>query len=293
MSLPVIVSRLQNRRGTQSEFDSLYPEGYTGSGGVDINQYPGILLPGELALCTDSRSIYMGNLDGEYIQLQHGIDEIELLPVASTLYPTDVFTEIPALSFAPTSFFNIDYSITDSDNLNWNTPGVFFAKNGSLQITSVVQTIYSLGNSSDASIAVLTDIGTEINQLDKSISFIAQVNSTGNRINILYKHNFSTNLILQTATKKWVPFITETPPMASSITPSSGPISGGTTITITGVNFTNLVSLTINNVSANNIVLVSDTEIIAETPPSEVLTANVVINTLNGTFSTSSLFTYT
>lgn len=63
---PVVVSRIQNRRGTQADFDNLYPPGYTGTGGA-IG--PDILQPGELALCTDTRRVFIGNINGEYIEL--------------------------------------------------------------------------------------------------------------------------------------------------------------------------------------------------------------------------------
>jgi hypothetical protein len=33
MSAPVVVSRIQNRRGTQTQFNALYPPGYSGVGG--------------------------------------------------------------------------------------------------------------------------------------------------------------------------------------------------------------------------------------------------------------------
>jgi len=69
MASPVTVSRIQNRRGTQAQFNALYPPGYTGTGPVNINLYPNILMPGELALCTDTRRVFLGNLSGEYIEL--------------------------------------------------------------------------------------------------------------------------------------------------------------------------------------------------------------------------------
>ena len=103
MAAPVVVSRIQNRRGTQAQFDSLYPPGYTGIGGVSIITWPNILLPGELALATDTRNIYLGNLNGEYVKISTGAGEnIALLPLVVSLPPAAIFTVIPELTFLAT-----------------------------------------------------------------------------------------------------------------------------------------------------------------------------------------------
>ena len=60
---PVVVTRIQNRRGTQAQFDALYPNGQPGTG-------PNILQPGELALVTDSPGkVYIGNINGTYFEI--------------------------------------------------------------------------------------------------------------------------------------------------------------------------------------------------------------------------------
>lgn len=69
---PVLSSRIQCRRGTQAQFESLYPPGYDGTTGVDINQWPQILQPGEFALCTDTSRIYVGNVNGTYAVFTSG-----------------------------------------------------------------------------------------------------------------------------------------------------------------------------------------------------------------------------
>lgn len=75
---PVTVTRIQNRRGTYSQFLNLYPVGYSGVGGFNsipgytAAAYPNVLQPGELALCTDNRKMFMGNLNGEYIEVGAG-----------------------------------------------------------------------------------------------------------------------------------------------------------------------------------------------------------------------------
>ena len=78
MASPVVVSRIQNRRGTQVQFDALYPVGYTGIGGYgslpgfNVTNFPDVLLPGELAFCTDTRRLFIGNINGEYTEVGGG-----------------------------------------------------------------------------------------------------------------------------------------------------------------------------------------------------------------------------
>ena len=200
MSSPVVVSRIQNRRGVQADFDALYPVGYTGIGGCDINVYPNILLSGELALCTDSRRVFLGNLDGEYVEIPIVLGGgIFLPPLVVILPPVGVFTTIPELDYLPTPFFTLLYSLTDTVLPDWNTVGSNFSKNGELKITAI--------DNETPVRATLTDTGTEINLTANDISFMVEyVNSPSQHIAITYKHDFSSDLTFSTSTISWVPF---------------------------------------------------------------------------------------
>src|SRR5262249_11464060 len=55
-------------------------------------------------------------------------------------------------------------------------------------------------------------------------------------------------------------------PTVSSVTPSSGPATGGTAVTITGTNFVSGATVTFAGAAATNIVVVSGTQITATTP---------------------------
>lgn len=277
MASPVTITRIQNRRGTQSEFDALYPPGYTGSGGVDINTYPGILLPGELALCTDTRSVYIGNTNGEYVRIADDISNTELLPLSLLLYPSPSYIPIPELSVSPTSFFNIDYSILDTETLNWNSPGTNFARNGTLAVTSLMPLL-------DSDDVTLNDTSTEMSKFPSSnyISFIASYNPNDTSIDILYKHNYPVPLRFNTSTKSWIPFVTSVPPVITAVAPPTGSAFGGTSVVITGENLLDLISLTFNGVPALNINVVDDSTITAVTPPGLVGPAQVEIITLAG-----------
>lgn len=204
MVSPVVVSRIQNRRGTQVQFDALYPPGYNGVGGADINIWTNILLPGEVALCTDTRRVFIGNLNGEYIEIDTTLGGgIALLPLVISLPPIGVFTAIPELEYDPSPFFTLLYDVTDSPSLDWNVVGSNFSKNGELKITAVADW------SPPTPAATLTDTGTEMygpGYTTESISFEAGYNLASDKIQIRYTHNFPTNLTFSTTSLRWLPF---------------------------------------------------------------------------------------
>lgn len=238
MTSPVVVSRIQNRRGTQDQFNgyvynpagpnSVYPAGYSGVGGYgsfptfNALNYPNVLLPGELALCTDSRRIFMGNLNGEYVEIEIVLgDGLFLKPAEWILDPSPTFepvAQIPhpliKLEYNVTPFFTILYDVTNSTNPDWNTTGQSFSKNGELKITAI-------NNGTPVPLPILphppfpvqtqvnlTDTSTEVNFLIPSdIHFKAQYNLIGDKIEILYRHDFPTPLRFYTSTISWVPFI--------------------------------------------------------------------------------------
>lgn len=228
MTTAVVVSRIQNRRGTQTQFDgyaysvagpnSVYPLGYTGTGGYGsypdftANNYPNVLLPGEVVLCTDSRRVFVGNLNGEYMELAGVSDftDIILAPLVIQLPPVSAFTPMPSLSvYNPTPFLSLLYSITDSPLPSLaNSVGDTFSKNGELKITSVANFVPAppippfpaLGPVS------LTDNGTEVNTTMHDISFTANYD-TGGSIQISYMHNFPVTLTFSTSSIIWEPLL--------------------------------------------------------------------------------------
>jgi hypothetical protein len=83
-------------------------------------------------------------------------------------------------------------------------------------------------------------------------------------------------------------------PVLSSISPNSGPETGGTTITLTGKNFKEGATVTVGGNAATNVTVVSKTEITAVTPPGPVGTANVVVKNPDvEQLSAPQTFTYT
>lgn len=200
---PVVVTRIQNRRGTQDQFNALYPVGYTGIGGYgDINfpgfnetNYPNVLLPGELALCTDSRRIFIGNINGEYIELEISFtgSSIDLAPVIVSLPPTlGNYLPVPSLEIDPTAFQQIFYSITDSASNDANAVGTDFSASGILTVTATSTT------------ALVNNTMAEENTTSSQITFVAEYNGDFSKINILYNHDFPGDLVFSTGTVRWI-----------------------------------------------------------------------------------------
>src|SRR5438270_8968693 len=100
---------------------------------------------------------------------------------------------------------------------------------------------------------------------------------------------------LDAAPKSAVKMASVTPPVVSSITPSTGPTTGGTVITITGSNF--VVGATAVQVGANSAtgVSCSSATTCTATSPAGSGTVNVRLTTASGTSTDSSAseFTYT
>lgn len=282
MATPVVVSRIQNRRGLQSQFESLYPDEYTsaptatsvgfvvtvnttvgiyedarpvvisgigqfvpgtrvvsvdspteftvdilpsiplsgaevkipkynGTGGCPINEYPGILLPGELALCTDTRRIFLGNVNGEYVELSPAFTGgIALTPLVVMLPPSPTYTVIPELTIDPTPFFTFLYDVTDSVSPDWNdTQNTNFARNGEIKLTAV-EDFAPVPNLPFPPITPIniSDVSTEVKNPSiytiEDISFKAEYN--GPFIEISYMHDFPGTLMFSSSTIRWLPF---------------------------------------------------------------------------------------
>jgi hypothetical protein len=208
MASPVVVSRIQNRRGLQSQFDALYPPGYNGIGGYgsiigfDATNYPDVILPGELAFCTDTRKMFVGNTNAEYVELAAAIiGGLTLEPYVTHLPPVGVFTTIPGLSYTATPFFTLLYDLTDEPtSFDQDVLGTDFTRNGSLQITALV---YAATPPQVTS----TDTGTEINNAAPStITFMAEYNVDTVSVDIKYMHDFPGDLTFSSTSIIWQPF---------------------------------------------------------------------------------------
>jgi len=84
-------------------------------------------------------------------------------------------------------------------------------------------------------------------------------------------------------------------PTITGISPAAGPTAGGTTITISGLDFINVTGVTIGGIAASSFTVVNGQKITAITPPGTRGAANVLVSTVDGTNSTTAntSFTYT
>ena len=82
-------------------------------------------------------------------------------------------------------------------------------------------------------------------------------------------------------------------PTVTSVTPLTGPTSGGTAITITGTNFVAGATVTLGSTAATNITVVNSTTITASTPAGTAGTANLTVTNPGGQSGTlSNAFMY-
>jgi hypothetical protein len=83
-------------------------------------------------------------------------------------------------------------------------------------------------------------------------------------------------------------------PVVTAISPKSGGVAGGTTVTVTGSGFTSAISVQFGGADASSMTLVSDTQITATSPPGAAGTVDVTVMTPAGTsaISLADKFTY-
>ena len=83
------------------------------------------------------------------------------------------------------------------------------------------------------------------------------------------------------------------PPAVTGVSPNSGPLAGGTNVTLTGTNFTGATSVTFRGTAATNVTVVNATTITATTPATNLAgSASVIVTTPAGSNGSNSLFTY-
>ncbi len=82
------------------------------------------------------------------------------------------------------------------------------------------------------------------------------------------------------------------PPTVTSISPSAGSTGGGTSVTITGTNFTGATGVTIGGIGATGVSVANATTITAMTLAHAAGIVNVVVTTPGGTGTGTNLYTY-
>ncbi|MFI1123421.1 IPT/TIG domain-containing protein, partial [Streptomyces hygroscopicus] len=81
-------------------------------------------------------------------------------------------------------------------------------------------------------------------------------------------------------------------PVVTSVSPAQGPPAGGTSVTLTGSGFTGATAVRFGPSLATDVVVVSNTQITARTPPGSG-TVKVTVTGPSGTSTQNVFFTYT
>jgi hypothetical protein len=83
-------------------------------------------------------------------------------------------------------------------------------------------------------------------------------------------------------------------PAVTAISPTSGPVAGGTVVTVVGSAFTGATGVKFGATAASSYTVNSDTSVTASSPPGSAGTVDVTVSTYSGTSATSSAdqFTY-
>jgi hypothetical protein len=81
-------------------------------------------------------------------------------------------------------------------------------------------------------------------------------------------------------------------PTIASVSPSGGPLAGGTTVYIFGTNLNNTSSVYFGSIAATGVSIVSDTEITCTTPSEIEATVNVTLTTPGGSVTDSGAYTF-
>jgi hypothetical protein len=82
------------------------------------------------------------------------------------------------------------------------------------------------------------------------------------------------------------------PPTVTAITPATGSAYGGTSVTITGTDFTGATGVSIGGTAATSVVVSNATTLTCITPAGSAGTASVLVTTPGGTNAANTLYTY-
>jgi len=87
--------------------------------------------------------------------------------------------------------------------------------------------------------------------------------------------------------------VVTTPPSINTVTPATGVAAGGTTVTVSGTNFTGATGVTFGGATGTSFSVSSPSTITVTTPPHAAGAVNVVVQSPNGNATKTTAFTYT
>jgi hypothetical protein len=147
----------------------------------------------------------------------------------------------------------------------------------------------ALADLSNAVTAIGLAITNEIGALQTALGAAGVDNSPAIEVSVAKLNGLTASL---TASLPVTPPATVPAPTVTAITPTSGPIAGGTTVTLTGIGFKTATAVTVGGVAATALAIASDTSMTFVTPVTTAGAQPVVVTNPGGssapvTFTTS------
>jgi hypothetical protein len=260
--------------------------GITGSGGTAVNPllstlgfYGGptqtmVPLPGSPALCAGTAANLAGNpLD------QRGFSRATVYG-STTCYDAGSVQSKYALAFVqqPTAIL-AGQAITPSPTVQVDEEGAQFSESGvNLGVAPSAGTLTGTTSQGTGASGIATFSGLSVATAESSETLTASL-------------ALSSAVTISTVSNAFA--VTTPAPTVASLNPTSGPGAGGTSVTITGTNFSNASAVKFGAISATYTVN-SSTQITAAAPAGAVGAVDVTVTTPGGTSTTSAFdhFTY-
>jgi len=194
-----------------------------------------------------------------------------------------------AATLTYTSTVDASSSAAQSVTVTNNGTSVLTASSPGLAVSSNYTQVAGSGTPADCTSTFSLASGTSCN-ISLEFAPVTPASGTTAGTTVLTDNNLNVSASTQTInlTGTAVPL----PPTVSSINPSSGPAAGGTSVTITGTNFTGATAVTIGGTAATGFTVVNSTTITAVTPAGTAGTASVVVTTSGGSNAANTLYTY-
>jgi hypothetical protein len=139
--------------------------------------------------------------------------------------------------------------------------------------------------------SAVTDVGTAIAAEITALQNAMNAQGVNNSPAIEASVTNIRNLIGSLNTSLAPPVVVPAAPAIASLSPATGPITGGTAVTATGTGFTGATGVTVGGVAATVLTGITDTTVTFTTPASVAGPANVVVTAASGV-SAPSVFTY-
>lgn len=145
---------------------------------------------------------------------------------------------------------------------------------------TIIVTGTDLGNTTSVTVGGVAATGI-VNTSGTEISFVSPAGSAGSKSVVLTTEGGGSVTLADGITNV-------VPPVIASLSPALGLDSGGTSVTVTGTNLANTISVTVGGAAATSVTNVSDTEMTFTTPSGTIGTSDVVVTTSGGGPTTSS-----